>query len=153
MSRHEFTRRTRREALKRSNMLCEATGTRYGLEPDQRCNAPLAHGVEFDHELPAELGGDNGLGNCVAACIKCHRWATANDIRRIRKADRIRDKASGAMKRPRHIMPGSRRSLWQKHMDGTVTRRGRTAIDLIKARQEYESALDEALLSRSKDKP
>ena len=98
MSRLEFSRSTRRDALKRSGLLCEAVGAAYGHEPEHRCNADLGKGVEFDHELPAELGGDNSLDNCRAVCLPCHRFKTTGDIRRIRKADRQRDKHDGTFK-------------------------------------------------------
>src|ERR1700753_2350140 len=119
----EFSRSNRRDALKRSGMLCEAVGPRYGLEPGQRCNASLSRGVEFHHDLEAEFGGDNSLANCVCACIPCHRFVTKLGIRAIRKSDRIRDKATGAMPRSRNPMPGSRASGWKKKMNGTAERR------------------------------
>ena len=76
--RHEFSKPVRREALKRSGGLCEAIGTVYGLEPGQRCNAPLSHGVEFDHyPVPATDKGSDTLDNCVAVCRTCHRRKTS----------------------------------------------------------------------------
>ena len=47
--RYEFSKATKRQALQRSAGLCEAVGAVYGLKPAERCNAPLAKGVEFDH--------------------------------------------------------------------------------------------------------
>lgn len=117
MSRLEFSRSTRREALRRSGMLCEAVGILYGMVPDQRCRMPLGKGVEFHHELPAEFGGDNSLANCLAICILCHRFVTKIDIRNIRKSDRVRDKNSGAMPKSRSGLSSSR---YRKTMSGTV---------------------------------
>ena len=97
-SRREFSRATRRDALRRSGMLCEAVGPRYGFAKGHRCNASLGKGVEFHHELEAEFGGDNSLENCLAICISCHRFVSKIGIRAIRKSDRVRDKASGAFK-------------------------------------------------------
>lgn len=96
----EFTRAVRRDALKRAGTppMCEATGVRYGLAEAQRCNAPLAYGVQFDHYIPWEFSRDSGLDNCRAICIACHKFATPNDVRAIRKSDRMRDKHTGAMK-------------------------------------------------------
>ena len=105
MSRSQFSRATRRDALRRSGQLCEASGTRYGLAEGVRCNGPLSKGVEFDHDLPDQLGGDNSLENCRAICRACHKHKTKGDIRQIRKADRQRDKASGAWKKPKHRWP------------------------------------------------
>lgn len=100
MPRLEFSRATRREALRRSGQRCEASGDRYGYPEGHRCNADLSYGVEFDHDLPAELGGDNSLENCRAICKRCHKTKTAGDIRQIRKADRQRDKHRGVFPRP-----------------------------------------------------
>ena len=90
MSRTEFSRATRRAALARSGKLCEASGVRYGLAEGVRCNGPLWCGVEFDHDLPDVLEGGNGLDNCRAICIKCHRFKTKNDIRQCLSTQRPR---------------------------------------------------------------
>lgn len=97
MSRHEFSRETRREALKRSGIKCEASGPRYGLAEGQRCNCSLSLGVQYDHDVPDQLGGDNSLENCRAVCVQCHKIKTRGDIQQIRKSDRQRDKASGVV--------------------------------------------------------
>lgn len=95
--RSEFSKPTRREALKRSGLLCEAVGTVYGLEPGQRCNAPLSHGVEFDHyPVPATERDSNGLENCVACCKTCHGYKTRTfDIPVQAKTKRVSDKHLG----------------------------------------------------------
>lgn len=98
MARHEFTRETRREALKRSGNKCEASGLRYGLDEGQLCNCSLSVGVIFDHDVPDQLGGDNSLENCRVVCVTCNKFKTLGDIRQIRKSDRQRDKASAAAK-------------------------------------------------------
>ena len=95
--RAEFSKDTRRQALKRSGGFCEAIGRVYGLNPGQRCNAKLSYGVEFDHyPIRAADGGSNELNNCVAVCKKCHRWKTAKiDIPQSAKAKRIEEKRLG----------------------------------------------------------
>lgn len=95
--RHEFSKPTKREALKRSNGLCEAVGTVYGLDPGQRCNAPLSHGVEFDHyPVPATERDSDGLDNCVACCRACHSFKTRTlDIPIQAKTKRVSDKHRG----------------------------------------------------------
>lgn len=98
MSRHEFSRATKRAALERSGHRCEAEGTRYGFEPGQRCNCHLSLGVQFDHNIPDQLGGDNSLSNCMAICVQCHKFKTRNDIQQIRKSDRQRDRNSGVIR-------------------------------------------------------
>lgn len=78
MARHEFTTKTRKEALRRSGMICEAIGDWYGLQAGQRCTANLGNGVEYDHLILDANSKDNSLDNCRAVCPKCHGWKTAN---------------------------------------------------------------------------
>ena len=89
MTRQEFTRKVRKHIIDRANGNCEA------------CKLPFKPGarVEVDHILPCELGGTNDASNGRALCPSCHKAKTAEDIRRIRKADRQRDKASGAARK------------------------------------------------------
>lgn len=98
MSRTEFTRKTKQDALRRAELKCEASGPRYGLQEGQRCNCSLSLGVQYDHDVPDQLGGDNSLENCRAVCIQCHKIKTRGDIQQIRKSDRQRDKASGVIR-------------------------------------------------------
>jgi hypothetical protein len=97
MARSEFSKPTKREALKRSGGFCEAIGTVYGLEPGQRCNAPLSHGVEFDHyPVPATERDSDGLENCVACCRTCHSHKTRTfDVPIQAKTKRVSDKHLG----------------------------------------------------------
>ena len=89
MARKEFTRKVRRQIIDRANGHCES------------CKVPFKPGarVEVDHILPCELGGTNEPSNGRALCPSCHKVKTAEDVRRIRKADRQRDKASGAARK------------------------------------------------------
>lgn len=98
MARTEFTRKTKQEALKRAEIKCEATGTRYGFEEGQRCNCSLSLGVQYDHAVPDALGGDNSLQNCLAICVQCHKFKTRNDVKQIAKSNRQRDKAIGVIR-------------------------------------------------------
>lgn len=102
MARHEFSKPTRRDALRRSGGLCEATGPVYGLAPGQRCNAPLSHGVEFDHyPVPATDPGSDTLDNCVACCKTCHRHKTSTyDVPMQAKGKRVSDKHNGIRQPP-----------------------------------------------------
>jgi 5-methylcytosine-specific restriction endonuclease McrA len=95
--RYEFSKPTKREALKRSAGLCEAIGEVYGLMPGRRCNAPLSKGVEFDHyPAPAVDPGSDTLANCVACCPTCHRHKTgAYDVPMQAKGKRVSDKHRG----------------------------------------------------------
>lgn len=94
--RREFSKATKRDALKRNGGLCEASGTLYGLENGQRCNAPLSGGVNFDHVVRACDGGNNSLSNCAAVCKVCHDHKTRTfDVPQAAKGKRMSDKANG----------------------------------------------------------
>lgn len=100
MPRSEFSKPTKREALKRSCGLCEAVGQLYGLPFGQRCNAPLSRGVEFDHyPIAATEPDSDGLENCVACCPTCHRFKTSHyDVPAQAKSKRVSDKHLGIRK-------------------------------------------------------
>jgi 5-methylcytosine-specific restriction protein A len=86
MARKEFTRKIRQAAITRAAGKCE------------KCSASLKPGeAEVDHILPDVLGGEPVLANAQVLCRVCHAEKTADDIRRTRKGDRQRDKASGAI--------------------------------------------------------
>lgn len=120
--RAEFTKATKRDALTRSGLLCEAVGSLYGLPAGHRCNAPLAYGVEFDHVILDANSKDNSLSNCAAVCSKCHRHKTAkHDTPLAAKTLRQQDNNRGIRKHS--SMPGSRDSKWKRKMDGSVVPR------------------------------
>ncbi len=96
MSRAEFSKQTKRDALRRAGGLCEA------MIGDQRCNAPLSKGVQFDHVDADYFSKDASLENCAAICIHCHKDKTRSDVKKIAKSKRIQDRQSG-LKKPRTI--------------------------------------------------
>lgn len=98
MARREFSRKIKNEALRRAGMKCEATGPAFGFKEGQRCNCSLSLGVQFDHILPDQLGGEPTLENCQALCVQCHKFKSRDDIKRIRKSDRQRDKGNGVVR-------------------------------------------------------
>lgn len=104
--RYEFSKQTKRDALKRSGGLCEAAGPIYGLEPGQRCNFPLSSGVEFDHwPVQATEPGSDTLENCVSCCPTCHKHKTCTfDIPGQAKSKRVQDAHTGVSK-PKHNWP------------------------------------------------
>lgn len=113
MSRNEFTKPTKRAALKRSGDLCEASGPRYGLPVGQRCNAPLSKGVIYDHDDPDANSKDNSLENCRCICPGCNRFKTDKiDIPMIAKTQRQQDKDNGIVgfkrKIAKHVDPWGR---------------------------------------------
>lgn len=113
MARHEFTAATKRAARERSGGLCEALGTWYGLDPGQRCNAPLKYGVEFDHVILDANSHDNSLENCAAVCVACHKMKTAKyDVPLAAKTQRQQDKLGTGIRKPKGFWkpPGYRHS-------------------------------------------
>jgi len=87
MTRRNFSRKIKAAAIERAAGHCE------------KCTAILKPGeAEVDHVLPDVLGGEPTLINAQVLCRLCHAEKTAGDIRRTRKADRQRDKASGAVR-------------------------------------------------------
>ncbi len=89
----EFSRKVRKEIIDRANGKCEA------------CGAALKVGEgEVDHILPDALQGKPVAANGRWICKPCHKAKTAADIGRIRKADRARDRHTGAV-RPKGAFP------------------------------------------------
>ncbi len=96
--RREFTRKIKQAAIERAAGHCE------------KCKAVLKpHEAEVDHILPDVLGGEPVLANAQVLCRVCHSEKTAGDIQRTRKADRQRDKATGAV-RPKGRIPAPPKS-------------------------------------------
>ena len=95
--RMEFTRKIKALIIARANGKCE------------KCSAILKTGKgEVDHILPCALGGEATVANGRLLCRVCHVEKTAGDIKAIRKSDRQRDKASGAV-RPKSALAGRKR--------------------------------------------
>ena len=85
MSRAEFPAKVRKAAFARADGRCE------------KCAAVLKTGEgEVDHILPDGLGGEPVLANAQVLCRVCHAEKTADDVRRMRKADRQKAKQTGA---------------------------------------------------------
>jgi 5-methylcytosine-specific restriction endonuclease McrA len=85
--RREFSRKIKQAAITRAAGKCE------------KCQAVLKpREGEVDHVLPDILGGEPILANAQVLCRVCHTEKSAVDIQRTRKADRQRDKASGAVR-------------------------------------------------------
>ncbi|WP_024338010.1 HNH endonuclease [Bradyrhizobium japonicum] len=86
MSRREFSKEVKRQALKRAAGQCEAEG----------CGALFGVKFHFDHVIADGLGGEPTLENCAVLCHVCHGEKTRkHDVPRIAKMKRIRDKHSG----------------------------------------------------------
>jgi 5-methylcytosine-specific restriction protein A len=85
--RSEFSRKVRAAIVARANGKCEHCWA--VLKPSEG---------EVDHILPDAMGGKPEARNGRLICQVCHKAKTAADVRQIRKADRQRDKASGAIR-------------------------------------------------------
>jgi len=109
---HNFSRKQRAEIALRAGGCCE------------KCSARLKVGEgDADHILPVELGGESVIENGQWLCRVCHKGKTANDVRMIRKSDRLRDHHSGAMPRSRTPMPFGKSSSLKRKLDGSIVRR------------------------------
>lgn len=87
MARRDFPRKVKAAAIARAAGCCE------------KCTAVLKpREGEVDHILPDILGGEPVLANAQVLCKICHTKKSGDDIRRTRKADKQRDKASGAIR-------------------------------------------------------
>ncbi len=124
MERKEFSVRTRRQALERSQGRCEASGPIYGLPSGKRCCAPLSAGVDFDHfPVRAADGGDNSLANCVAVCRTCHRYKTRKfDIPAIAKGKRVSDRHKGIRKAGNGFAT-NKTGPFKRKLDGSIVPR------------------------------
>lgn len=107
----EFSRKTKAKRFAFCNGRCE------------NCSAYLVPGkFQYDHDKEAADGGDNSFENCRVLCDNCHKPKTKQFVVRIRKADRQRDKNSGAFRRVSRF-PCSRDSRWKKKINGQVVER------------------------------
>jgi 5-methylcytosine-specific restriction protein A len=87
MPRREFPRKVKKAAIDRAAGHCE------------RCKAVLKpREGQVDHILEDALGGEPVLANAQVLCKPCHTEKTAGRVREIRKADRSRDKSTGAIR-------------------------------------------------------
>lgn len=104
--RREFPAKVKVAAFERAKGNCEVCGSRLTVGK-----------FRYDHKLPDALGGDPTLENCVVQCLACDKPKTADDVRRIRKADRQRRHHIG-IKKPRTI------TSWRR-FDGSVVHASR----------------------------
>lgn len=125
MARHNFSPKTKRAARARSGGFCEASGVVYGLQPGERCNAPLAgKRVEIDHyPIPATDEGSDTLENAVCCCVKCHGHKTATyDIPMQAKGKRVSDRHLGIVKAGRLTGPSFRKAAPQRRASSKLKR-------------------------------
>ena len=112
MRRIEFSAKVKVAAFERSGGKCDGCGVR--LSPGK---------MAYDHGIPAMMGGEATLENCVVLCSACHGVkTTARDIPDIAKAKRRQGNFVGARKK-RRPMPGSRNSEWKSTFNRGWVRR------------------------------
>jgi 5-methylcytosine-specific restriction endonuclease McrA len=63
-----------------------------------------ASGLEWDHILALELGGEDELSNLQPLCIRDHRAKTKADVAAIAKSNRVRQRNLG-IRRPKAPFP------------------------------------------------
>lgn len=87
------------------------------------CGVKLRPGnIEYDHEIPVALGGDNSIDNCRCLCRNCHGAKTSgHDVPAIAKAKR-RQRAHIGAKKPSKFRAARSGDLKIK-IDGTVVDR------------------------------
>lgn len=78
---------------------------------------------EIEHVIPWELTRDDSDENRKPAHYDCHKGKTPNDIRMIRKSDRVMAKHIGAKKRTGRGLPGNRDGQWKQKIGGGLVRR------------------------------
>jgi 5-methylcytosine-specific restriction endonuclease McrA len=108
----EFTAKTKLAAWDRCRGHC------------QRCTAKVIGRPEYDHIIPAAIGGGNDLGNCHVLCRTCHGLKTTKtDVPQIAKTKRVKAKRANAQRIKSRPMAGTKASGLRRRMDGTVERR------------------------------
>jgi 5-methylcytosine-specific restriction endonuclease McrA len=112
MTRREFTKSTKLARFDHADGCCE------------KCGDKIYTRAEYDHAVPAAVGGGNEFENCRVLCQFCHAEKTnKRDKPEIAKTARIIEKRAGVRKPKGQPMIGTKASGWRKRMDGTVERR------------------------------
>jgi 5-methylcytosine-specific restriction protein A len=78
---------------------------------------------DVEHVIPFALTQDDSDENRKPAHYACHKPKTKDDVRMIRKSDRVRAKHIGAKAPTRRPLPGSRNSPFKIKLDGTIVPR------------------------------
>ncbi len=101
MSRREFSRKVKAEIWKRANGHCE--NCQAVLKPGEGdCDHIQPEGLVTEEQRQEPLTAEHGQW----LCNLCHPKKTRNDVRMMRKADRQRDKASGAYLKTKRPIEG-----------------------------------------------
>ena len=103
--RDEFPKSVKLQAWARCGGRCE------------QCTARIITTPEYDHRIPAAIGGAATLENCQVLCKTCHGLkTTATDVPQIAKTKRILEKRIGARSTSRGFRkpPAGMRYDWQR---------------------------------------
>jgi len=119
--RREFSKQTRRDADDRAGGICECPRL-VGIAgfTGEGCGRPLTSGNRFyEHIICDGIGGEPTLDNCAVLTKTCWKRKTKWDQPTVAKVKRVRDAWLGidGVGRP---IDGSRRSRFQKRMNGAV---------------------------------
>lgn len=91
------------------------------------CGAKIDGGKErwdVDHVIPLELSGDDSDENLAPVHAACHKAKTHDDVKSIRKAERMRQRNLGIRRCRKSPIPGGRGSGWKRKLNGQIVRRG-----------------------------
>lgn len=92
------------------------------------CREAFADGAEidFDHEIPLEIGGKDDASNMQPVHRACHKVKTARDAKLIAKSRRIRAKMAGTVTRKKAVIRsrGFRKDIRRTLAGKTVPREG-----------------------------
>jgi 5-methylcytosine-specific restriction enzyme A len=88
---------------------------RVKIQPGQRW--------DLDHVRPLELIGPDEPSNWQVLCAPCHRAKTADDVSRIRKAQRSEARHLGTKAPSKTPLPFGRGSEFKRKIDGSIVRR------------------------------
>lgn len=82
--RAEFSKLTKARAFERCAGRCECG-----------CGLRIQGTPEYDHIIPAAIGGSADLDNCQVLDPKCHRRKTSGDVPEIARTRRLEEKRLG----------------------------------------------------------
>jgi 5-methylcytosine-specific restriction protein A len=69
-----FSESVKDAAFRRSGGQCECKRTSHSSHWWGRCSTAITrHGAEYHHIISQDAGGSDGLENCEALCVPCHK--------------------------------------------------------------------------------